>query len=261
MEPCLDPLVRILNLEPGNIIFFAGGGGKTGALQDLARVLNGRGHPVILTVTAQVLGEEFAGYPQVRMDREPDPESAVARALSRESRVFVAGGFREDKGKFTGISREDLLFLHRRFPQAYVLAEADGSRNLPCKVPKAHEPVIYPEADRVIWLLGAEAIGREADETVCYNSCALPDLLQGEGRIPEDPLVLTPAVLTTLILSSAGGKKLVPQTAEFLVLINKTDLPGAREPARALAGLLKRAGTKACLCSLRQGSLEEVEIR
>ena len=35
-----------------------------------------------------------------------------------------------------------------------VLVEADGSKRLPCKVPADHEPVLLPESDIVVAVLG-----------------------------------------------------------------------------------------------------------
>ena len=49
-----------------------------------------------------------------------------------------------------------------------VLIEADGSRQLPLKVPAAHEPVIPDNADRIVVITGLSAIGRPAKE-VCHR--------------------------------------------------------------------------------------------
>ena len=38
-----------------------------------------------------------------------------------------------------------------------VLIEADGSKRLPCKVPADHEPVLLPESDIVVAVLGLSA--------------------------------------------------------------------------------------------------------
>ena len=38
-----------------------------------------------------------------------------------------------------------------------ILIEADGARMMPCKVPAAYEPVILPETDTVLGVLGLDA--------------------------------------------------------------------------------------------------------
>ena len=49
-----------------------------------------------------------------------------------------------------------------------VLIEADGSKCLPCKVPADHEPVLLPESDIVVAVLGLSALGRSLKEC-CFR--------------------------------------------------------------------------------------------
>ena len=42
----------------------------------------------------------------------------------------------------------------------YIFAEADGSKHLPLKAHAAHEPVIPPEANQTILVLGASGFGK-----------------------------------------------------------------------------------------------------
>ena len=49
-----------------------------------------------------------------------------------------------------------------------VLSEADGSKRLPCKVPADHEPVLLPESDIVVAVLGLSALGRSLKEC-CFR--------------------------------------------------------------------------------------------
>lgn len=49
-----------------------------------------------------------------------------------------------------------------------VLIEADGSKRLPCKVPADHEPVLLPESDIVVAVLGLSALGRSLKEC-CFR--------------------------------------------------------------------------------------------
>lgn len=42
----------------------------------------------------------------------------------------------------------------------YTLVEADGSKGLPLKAHAPHEPVIPPQSNQTILVLGAEGLGR-----------------------------------------------------------------------------------------------------
>ena len=70
----------------------------------------------------------------------------------------------------------------------YVLVEADGSRRLPLKAHAPHEPVIPPEAKRVLCVVGARGFGRPIREAVHRPEvfCALTGSKPGDTASPEN---------------------------------------------------------------------------
>ena len=70
----------------------------------------------------------------------------------------------------------------------YVLVEADGSRRLPLKAHAPHEPVIPPEAKRVLCVVGARGFGRPIQEAVHRPEvfCALTGTQPGDTASPEN---------------------------------------------------------------------------
>ena len=137
---------------PRGVTAVIGSGGKTTLLRTLSRELPGT---VLLATTTHIL--PFEGVPLVT----DGGEAAVRRALA-ESRV-VCVGTPAAEGKLTAPA---LPFSVLTRLADYVLVEADGSRRLPLKAHAPHEPVIPPEAKRVLCVVGARGFGRPIREAV-----------------------------------------------------------------------------------------------
>ena len=101
-----------------------------------------------------------------------------------------------------------------------MIVEADGARRLPLKAHAAHEPVIPPEANQTILIVGASGFGRPMCETVHRAPLAAQAL-----GVPEDTVV-TPAL---------WARFLEHEHLHTRVLVNQADLPQGRELARRLA--------------------------
>ena len=166
-------LYEKLNISRG-VIAVIGSGGKTTLLRTLSRELPGT---VLLATTTHIL--PFEGVPLVT----DGGEAAVRRALA-ESRV-VCVGTPAAEGKLTAPA---LPFSALTRLADYVLVEADGSRHLPLKAHAPHEPVIPPEAKRVLCVVGARGFGRPIQEAVHRPEvfCALTGSKPGDTASPEN---------------------------------------------------------------------------
>ena len=82
--------------------------------------------------------------------------------MSRGS-ICQAGVLDPETGKLSAPA-EPLGELARRFN--YVLAEADGSKQLPLKAHAAWEPVIPAATANVVWVVGASGLGKPVAEVV-----------------------------------------------------------------------------------------------
>ena len=73
-----------------------------------------------------------------------------------------------------------------------MIVEADGAKRLPLKAHAAHEPVIPPEANQTILVVGASGFGRPMCETVHRAPLAAQAL-----GVPESVIALTFVALGT----------------------------------------------------------------
>ena len=137
-------LAELLEIRSG-VTAVIGGGGKTALLRTLGEELSRGGARVLLCASAKIF--PFAGLTNLA-----DPtEAALAEAL-RACGLVCAGTPVPGTGKFAapGIPMTRLAEL-----ADYVLAEADGSAGRPMKAHASHEPVIPPEANQTICVVGA----------------------------------------------------------------------------------------------------------
>lgn len=172
METTSGNLASALKIEPG-ITAIIGSGGKSTLLKTLGLELMRAGGRVLLCTTTHMF--PVAGVPwdgsNRRLDAAPwKPGAAhvpgctckVCAGMSRGS-ICQAGVLDPETGKLSAPA-EPLGELARRFN--YVLAEADGSKQLPLKAHAAWEPVIPAATANVVWVVGASGLGKPVAEVV-----------------------------------------------------------------------------------------------
>lgn len=172
METTSGNLASALKIEPG-ITAIIGSGGKSTLLKTLGLELMRAGGRVLLCTTTRMF--PVAGVPwdgsNRRLDAAPwKPGAAhvpgctckVCAGMSRGS-ICQAGVLDPETGKLSAPA-EPLGELARRFN--YVLAEADGSKQLPLKAHAAWEPVIPAATANVVWVVGASGLGKPVAEVV-----------------------------------------------------------------------------------------------
>lgn len=187
-------LQHLLQIEPAKnrVIAFVGGGGKTTLIYELARELAGVGKQVLVTTTTHM--------------KEPEKKW--------EADHTVGVPCEEQSGKIKGVSEEEYRKLKDRCD--ILLVEADGAKRKPLKAPAEHEPVIPKDADMVIGMAGASAIGKTIEEG-CHRAELVGKLLG--KNITE---VITVEDLVKVLKSEQGQKKQVSQI--YRMVIGQADL-------------------------------------
>ena len=205
-------LAALLGVRPG-VTAVIGGGGKTTLLRTLGGELAAVGARVLLCTTTKIL--PF-----------PDLPCAVTAAelerLGRQHRLLCAGTPVPGTGKLT-TPEVPIGELVRRFD--YVLAEADGAAHRPLKAHAPHEPVIPPEAKRVLCVVGASGFGRSIAQ--------VPHRPERYARLAgvSETALATPRTEAAVLKAEGLGD---------LVFVNQAESSGAMADARALAELLEK---------------------
>ncbi len=219
-------LAGLLNIRPG-VTAVIGGGGKTTLLRTLGEELAAGGARVLLCAATKIF--PFDGLPNLISPSE----EALAEALAAR-RLVCAGTPVPGTGKLTApaLPMACLLAL-----ADYVLAEADGSAGRPLKAHAPHEPVIPPEANQTVCVVGASGFGRPISE-----AAHRPALYARLAGVPED----APASPET------EAAVLLAEGLHTRVFVNQAETAEARAQAAALAALLP--------CPVLAGSLIRKEF-
>ena len=108
-----------------------------------------------------------------------------------------------------------------------LLAEADGSRRLPLKVPAPWEPVIPEETSLVIGCAGLSSIGRQWKD-VCFRQEYAKDFFAEE--------LVTAEAIAGILTDSRGTKKSVGDR-EYVILLNQADSEEERKQGERILAL------------------------
>ena len=197
-----------LEIRPG-VTAVIGGGGKTTLLRRLGEELAAR-HTVLLCTTTKIL--PFSGLPCARNPEELE-------LLRKQHRLLCAGKPLES-GKLT-VPELSMTQLAERFD--YVLVEADGSAQRPLKAHAPHEPVIPPEAQQTICVVGASGLGEPIAEAV--HRPALYAALAGVSERADATVETEAAVL-------------LAEKLHDRIYVNQVETLSELADAKALAALL-----------------------
>ena len=214
-------LAPLLHIGRG-VTAFIGGGGKTTLLDTLMEELRKKGRVILCTSTRIMRPAQYEVL-------ENATEAELSAALAAHGAVCV--GETAEGGKLAAplLSFEALARL-----ADYVLVEADGAKRLPLKAHAPYEPVIPPNAQRVVMVVGADGFGKPIRE-VCHR----PERYAALCGAAED-MIVTPEMEAKVLAAEGFGDR---------VYINKVESAADFEYAAALA--------KQLTCPVTAGSLHK----
>jgi molybdenum cofactor cytidylyltransferase len=214
-------LTDALRLRPGMSAAFTGAGGKSSALETLARESRGQFSIVLTTTTRLGLAQRsFADRHFVATT----VEEARRLPIRADTPILVSGPVDEAEGKLLGLEEGVLAEVARRAREdgALLVIEADGARGRWVKAPAPHEPVVPPWVDVVVPVAGLQAIGVPLGPATAHRPeriASLLDMKPGE--------VFSPRHLAELLSSRGGGLRGIPEAAEVRVLLTGIDAVSA----------------------------------
>lgn len=201
-------LAKLLEIRPG-VTAVIGGGGKTTLLRTLGEELAQHGR-VLLCTTTKILPYSDLPFAGNRQELEQ---------LWDKYPLLCAGAVLPETGKITAPDMT-MAELSARFD--YVLVEADGAARRPLKAHASHEPVIPPEANQTICVVGASGFGRPIREA---------------AHRPELYAELAGTTQDTAVTAEIAGAVLMREALHTRIYVNQLDLLLDPKPVRQLACL------------------------
>lgn len=187
-------------------ICLVGGGGKTTVMYELAAAWAACGRRVLVLTSTHILQPADGSFAA---------DAAAVQDLWQQGRYAVIGTPELSTGKLTAPPQD--LYEALQLQADVILCEADGSKHHPCKAPAAHEPVLLPDTDIVLAVVGMDALGNSLQQ-----ACQRPQPAAALLGCSLDS-VIDAQMLAALLLSEQGARKNVGTRAYYIVL-NKCDL-------------------------------------
>ena len=233
-------LVEALRIDPGDIVAFTGGGGKTTAMFRLATEIAHQGGYAITTTTTRIFAAQTKQAPRaIALSEPPSEKTDFLSQLERHRHVLVTGDIDDSSGKAFGVTEAvfDWLRSIETDPRPIILVEADGSRMRAFKAPAEHEPVIPKSATLVVPVVGVDVIGKALNSDNAHRAELTAEL--ADATVGDE---ITPEIITSVLLHPNGGRKGLPAPARWIPLINKVVSEIERESAGKIAEQLIAGG-------------------
>ncbi len=229
----IDGLSRALALRPKEHVALVGGGGKTGLLFAMARVLRRAGKRILLTTTTKLWHRQaLQSSALILCGSDTTWRTKLAEALQVHGSAMLAYSLLES-AKVQGIDPALADDLYFNSPIDYVLVEADGSAGHSIKAHALHEPAVPTSTTMVVALIGLDALNRPVGPETVFR---LEAFKQITGAVLGQPLTST--VLARLFSHPAGLFKQAPDHARRIVFLNKLDTLVDENEARELGDLI-----------------------
>lgn len=160
----MKKITELFNINKGDIVSIVGSGGKTTFLFQLAKGLRNE-YKVLASTSTRILEPPTDDYDYLYTDIE---SYIINKNLSRKNSITVISkSINTETKKLIGIDDNDLDILINDFD--VILLEADGSRNLPLKGWKDHEPPVLNKTNKTIGVIPANLINKKASNTFIYG--------------------------------------------------------------------------------------------
>ncbi len=228
-------LYSALGVISGDIVAFAGAGGKSSAILNVAAGLVEEGLKVLVAPTTKMfLGETEKVGPLVTSEDPEELRRRIEEAFEGAGAV-VAGGGILSKERIGGVDPAWVPTLATTAD--VVLVEADGSRRLPLKGTASHEPLLPASSTLVVAVGSIRALGTPVDEEHVHR----PEVFSELTGIGAGHTITTDAIARALALGSLGT---VPTDVRRAALITGVSPGPIMTEASAVAHELWRLGLK-----------------
>lgn len=204
------------------VVSLVGAGGKKTTLYALARALPGR--------VAVSSSSHMAAYDTTVVDEVVSVAAGEAALPTRtRGRVVAFGGEAETAQRIHGLGLAHIAQLVADKSFAHVLLKADGARARWIKAPAAHEPIVPPGTERVLYLVSVQVIGAPLDERVAHRVAELAAVCEATPAA-----ALTVEHLAALLSSERGALQGIGDR-ELVPVINMVDSARLAALARQVA--------------------------
>ncbi|MFC2043055.1 selenium cofactor biosynthesis protein YqeC [Chloroflexota bacterium] len=229
-------MVQALRYPPSPRLALVGAGVKTSALYKLARELletpskSSHKKAVLITATTHLADNQILLADHHFAINTPEDLERLEIQLPNGVILITGTSAGDDRVSGLNLATIDRVYKLAERQRVPLLIEVDGSRLRPIKAPAPHEPVIPQSVDTVLVSAGLSALGKPlSHEWVQHPErvSRITGLSLGDS--------ITQDAFETLMNSSAGGLKNIPESARRIALLNQADSPQLQISANHIA--------------------------
>ena len=229
-------LVEAFDLVTNRYIFLIGGGGKTTLMFRLAHFLADKRYRVLTTTSTKIMRPAPSESSRVIVE-ETIP--TLLQRISEPSCLHTTIAKSPLGSKLSGFSADELDTIRKARSTDYLIVEADGAAGHSLKAHREYEPVVSPQADLVVVVIGVDCVGEPLSETTVHRAARFSKLL---SLAPQTPITCRDVV--RIIFHPEGYlRKVGPQT-KVVCFLSKVGTETQRATARQLADELHRFDDK-----------------
>lgn len=207
--------------EGKHIVSFVGAGGKSSLIDAIAKWGSSQRKKVLVTTTTHI----FRPPSEILATNEKQLQE-----IWETGHWVVIGAIEEKQPQKLKMPDNDWMRQAMELADL-VLIEADGSKRMPCKVPADHEPVLLPESDIVVAVLGLSALHHPLKEC-CFRTEQAKQLLS-----EDENHLLTEEDMATILRSDQGLRKGVGDR-RYIAVLNQCDNEKVRKSAEQIAKIV-----------------------
>jgi probable selenium-dependent hydroxylase accessory protein YqeC len=229
-------LYTALGISSGDVVAFAGAGGKSSAIVAIAGELAQEGMTVLAAPTTKMLVKEAQKIgPLVTSEDAAELRAKVEETLSEGASTVVAGSGLISKNRVGGV---DPAWIPSLAPLVdVVLIEADGARHRPIKGTADHEPALPDAATLVVPVANIAALGAPVDEEHVHR----PELFSKLTGVGPGQSITARAFARALADGSLAN---IPENARPAALITGVEPGNSMADASVVTRELWRMGIK-----------------
>ncbi len=203
-------LYEALGISSGDVVAFAGAGGKSSAIRHMADELSAVGMKVVVAPTTKMGLTEIGDLgPLVVSEDLAELLNGTREALG-SSGIVVLGGERISKDRIGGVPPEHFGEIARL--SDVVLVEADGARHRSIKGTAEYEPLLPDNVSLVVAVGGIDALGKSVEPENVHR----PEIFAELTGVNLGGSITAPAFARSL---SKGSLRQLPSSARAAVLI------------------------------------------
>jgi len=169
----MKTLVELFNVKKGDVISIVGTGGsivgtggKTTLLYQMGNELRNL-YKLLLTTSTKIIKPSNENYDYIYTCMEDYINDKTNIKIRNCGIILLSSAINNDNNKLIGIEDNDLHMVINDFDIAVI--EADGSRKLPLKGWKKHEPKVLLQTNKTIGVFPVKVLGEKINSDEIYN--------------------------------------------------------------------------------------------